>query len=255
MNALLSKLYTCYFFLSSAFLVWISATICLLTFPFDRNRKWVHLYSCLWGYHYIALNPLWRCSFDGMQNIEDGKTYVYVANHQSYWDIMVLYGLFKPYKWVSKEDIFKIPFIGWNISLNQYVKISRGELKSIKQMMADCRNWLKQGASIMIFPEGTRSDDGEIQEFRDGPFKMACDCNVEVIPIVVEGTAKVLPKNSGTLDFTAKISVRVLEPVAPAQFESKPRAMREYVHKLMKEALSEMRDKSIEATPVKEIAK
>ena len=240
----LSKLYTAYFFFTSAFLVWISAAICLVTAPFDRNRKLVHMYSCWWGFHYIKINPKWDCTFEGVENIDPKKTYVLVSNHQSYWDIMVLYGLNRPYKWVSKEDIFKIPFIGWNMYFNQYVKIARGELKSIKKMMADCKNWLNQGASIMIFPEGTRSDDGEIQEFRDGPFKMACDSNVEVVPIVIDGTAKVLPKGSPNLDFSAKISVRVLPPVNPNDFEKKPRVLREHVKAQMVAALSEIRSEA-----------
>ncbi len=239
-----SKLYTAYFFISSAILVWISAVICLFTAPFDPNRKLVHMYSCWWGFHYVALNPRWNCTFEGLENIRKDKTYVLVANHQSYWDIMVLYGLYRPYKWVSKEDIFKMPFIGWNMYFNQYVKISRGELKSIKQMMADCKAWLNNGASIMIFPEGTRSEDGELQQFRDGPFKLACDCNVEVVPIVIDGTHKVLPKGSPNLDFSTKISVRVLPAVNPNDFEKKPRAIREHVKEQMAIALKEIRSAS-----------
>lgn len=250
----LSKLYTAYFFVSSAFLVWISFAILLVTAPFDRNRKLVHMYSCWWGYHYIAINPKWDCTFEGLENIDKNKTYVLVANHQSYWDIMVLYGLNRPYKWVSKEDIFKIPFIGWNMYFNQYVKIARGELKSIKKMMADCKNWLNQGASIMIFPEGTRSEDGELQEFRDGPFKMACDCNVEVVPIVINGTNKVLPKGSGNLDFNQKISVRVLPAVNPNDFEKKPRVLREHVKAQMATALRDLRGNDLQANSIQDKA-
>ena len=241
MSTVLSYLYIAYFYLSSAVFVWISITICLLTAPFDPNRKLVHKFSCWWGHHYIAINPFWHCTFDGLENVPTEGTFVYVSNHQSYWDIMVLYGIHRHFKWVSKESIFKIPFIGWNMSLNQYIKIARGDLKSIKEMMATCRNWLNQGSSIMIFPEGTRSETGEILEFRDGPFKMACDCKVPVVPIVITGTKNVLPKGSSILNFTEKISVRVLAPVKPEQFGNKARPMREQVRKDMIEALAELR--------------
>ncbi len=241
----LSILYISYFFITSAFLVWISAAICLLTKWSDPNRKLVHMYSCWWGFHYIQVNPFWKCTFEGLDNIEPDKTYVLVANHQSLWDIMVLYGLNKPFKWVSKESIFKIPFIGWNMAFNQYVKIVRSDLKSIKEMMATCRNWLKQGASIMIFPEGTRSETGEMQEFRDGPFKMATDCGVAVIPIVIDGTQPLLPKGSMMLKFRGTIRVKVLPAVYPSEFGGNVKQFRDHVRKLMGETLDEMRGKTI----------
>ena len=244
---LLTFLYIVYFFTTSAFLVWISAAICLFTKGSDPKRKLAHLYSCWWGFHYIQINPFWKYKFEGLDNIDADKTYVLVSNHQSLLDIMVLYGLNKPYKWVSKESILKVPFIGWNMQFNQYVKIVRGDLKSIKEMMAICRNWLNQGSSIMIFPEGTRSPDGELLEFRDGPFKLASDCKVPVIPIVVDGTHDCLPKSSNVLKFAGKITVRVLPPVYPQDFES-VRQFREHVRNLMVTNLAQIRGKV--ATPV-----
>lgn len=96
----------------------------------------------------------------------------------------------------------------------------------------------------MIFPEGTRSEDGELQEFRDGPFKMACDANVEVVPIVIDGTHKVMPKGSGNLNFSTKISVKILPPVSPKECDMKPRALREHVKAQMAVALKELRSGS-----------
>lgn len=243
LQRILSPLYIAYFFVSSAFLVWISVLLTVLFSWNDPNRKLVHLYSCWWGHHYIRINPFWNCTFEGLENIEDGKTYVLAANHQSLWDIMVLYGLNKPYKWVSKESVFKIPFIGWNMNLNQYVKIVRGDLKSVKDMMNTCKNWLHQGASIMIFPEGTRSEDGELLEFRDGPFKIAKDCQVPLVPIVIDGTAGILPKGSMLLNFRGKIHVKVLPAVNAADFAN-VKQMRDHVRALMMAELDSMRGRS-----------
>ena len=240
LNRLLSYLYVFYFFSTSAFLVWIAAAICLCTKWSDPNRKLVHRYSCWWGFHYIKVNPFWKISFEGVEKIDPDKTYVMVSNHQSLWDIMVLYGLNRPYKWVSKESIYNIPFIGWNMLLNQYVKVARGDLKSIKEMMATCRKWLNQGASIMIFPEGTRSLDGEMLEFRDGPFKLASDCKVPVIPIVIDGTHGCLPKGTLMLNFVGDIKVRVLDPVNPEDFPS-VKKFRDYVREEMATKLDELR--------------
>lgn len=247
MSKLFSTLYAIYFFSSSAVLASIASIICVLTAPFDRNRKIVHFFACMWGYHYIALNPFWRCEFSGTENILPGQTYILVANHQSYWDIMVLYGLFRPFKWVAKEDVMKIPFINWNMVINQYVRVTREDLKSIKEMMAACRNWLARGASIMIFPEGTRSEDGDLGRFRDGPFKLAIESGVKVVPIVLDGTYEIMPKGSKYVSFRSNIVVKVLEPIDPALFNGQPKVMREAVHALMKNTLAELRQTEVTA--------
>jgi 1-acyl-sn-glycerol-3-phosphate acyltransferase len=241
MDKLLSYLYGLYFLLSSAVFVAGAAIVCALTFPFDRNRKLLHLYACCWGHHYIRINPFWRCTFEGVDNIDSRTTYVLVANHQSLWDIMVLYGLFKPFKWVSKASVMRIPFIGWNMLLNQYVHVARGDLKSIKEMMESCRQWLRRGASILIFPEGTRSETSHLGAFRDGPFRLAVDCNVAIVPIVVDGTFEVFSKKSDRINFHQKITVKVLSPVHPAQYGSDFRALREHVRLMMAKSLSDAR--------------
>ena len=137
------------------FLLMVAFCILLVTQFFDKNRKWVHYFSCLWGNHYARINPFWKLKYIGLENADPAKTYIYIANHQSFADIMILYGIFKPYKWVSKSSIAKIPFVGHNMYLNQYVLLERENLSSIKQMMKDCQNWLERGASILLFPEGT----------------------------------------------------------------------------------------------------
>jgi 1-acyl-sn-glycerol-3-phosphate acyltransferase len=206
----------------------------------------VHAFACAWGYHYIQLVPVWNCAFEGVDYIDSKKTYVLVANHQSFMDILVLYGLFKPYKWVSKESIFKVPFIGLNMRLNQYVEIKRGNLSSIKAMMRTCHEWITRQASVLIFPEGTRSPDGNLQSFKDGAFRLAIDCGVEVIPIVVDGTSNIMPKTSKYLSFDKRnIRVKVLAPVSGSKFDNNSHQMRDYVHDLMAKTLDQMRNQSV----------
>lgn len=224
-------------------MVGIAALVCFVTAPFDPNRRCLHLYASFWAMMYIYSNPFWRIRYEGREYIDPDKTYVMVANHNSFWDIWVLYGLYKPYKWVSKESIFNVPFIGLNMRLNQYVEIKRGDLKSIKEMMATCKMWLQRGASIMLFPEGTRSDDGEVHHFRDGAFRLAVDCNVPVVPIIVKGTYEILPKNAKELNFVSDIVVRVLPPVHPDDFDRSSGRMRTHVQKLIVENYDELRGK------------
>lgn len=240
MSRLLTPLFIVYFFATSAVLYCVAACICAFTKHRDPLRKKLHSFACKWGHHYIKVNPFWKCRIEGVENIPD-RACVLAANHQSYWDIMVLYGIDKPYKWVSKESIFNIPFIGWNMQLNEYVRLAREDRKSIKQMMQDCRDWLAKGTSIMIFPEGTRSADGNPGEFRTGPFKLAIDADVPVVPIVLDGTFDVLPKDAKHINFCANIVVRVLPPVNPSDFSGNLRQLRDAVEKQIQGELSKMR--------------
>ncbi len=244
MAAFKTILFAIYFFSTSAILFIVACLVCLFTAPFDPKRKLVHMWSCCWGFHYVAMNPFWRYTFEGRENIKPGATYVFVSNHQSLADIVVLYGLFVPYKWVSKDSILKVPFIGGNMRLNQYVTISRGNLKSIKEMLEVCRQWLRRGASLMMFPEGTRSPDGQLQSYKDGAFRLSVDCGVPVIPIVLDGTHKILPKNSRLMCFESHIKVKVLPPVNPQDFGNDACKMRDYVHNLSKTTLESMRGQS-----------
>lgn len=245
---MISKVLTCwfivYFYTSSAVFFTVALLICLVTAPFDPLRKALHSFACWWGHHYVRWNPFWRFKMEGFENLPKNQPCVLVANHQSYFDIMVLYGVCVPYKWVSKSSIFKMPFIGWNMSLNQYVTIARDDMKSIKQMMKDCRAWLEKGMSIMIFPEGTRSDNGEVGEFRTGPFKLASDTGVPVVPIVVNGTQKIMPKGTIWLDFRSNITVRILPAVMPTNY-STVRELRDAVETQVKTNLDEIRGSQV----------
>jgi 1-acyl-sn-glycerol-3-phosphate acyltransferase len=241
MNFLLSVLFAVYFFASSAVLVCGSVFLAATTGLFDRNRRLLHMYASAWGHHYFYMSPFWSIEFEGKDLIDSKQTYVLVANHQSYFDIFALFGLFKPYKWVSKEEIFRMPFVGLNMKCNQYVCIARGNLKSIKEMLQVCRNWVNQGASVLMFPEGTRSLTGEIAGFKDGAFKIACDCKVKVVPIVIDGTFNIYPKGAKGINFKQKVKVKILPPVDPADFDHSAPKLRNYVHELMKETLAEMR--------------
>jgi 1-acyl-sn-glycerol-3-phosphate acyltransferase len=204
-------------------LIWSGAVgVFALSAPFDRRRRLLHLYTSAWAYHYVKVLPLWRAHFEGVAQIERGRTYVLVANHQSLGDILILFGLFRHFKWVSKREIFRVPFIGWNMRMNDYVGLLRGDAASIGRMMDECRVHLKRGSSVMLFPEGTRSVDGEIKAFKHGAFTLAKELGVPVVPIVVDGTRDALPKKGLVFrqERMLEVRVRVLAPVAPDAAES-----------------------------------
>jgi 1-acyl-sn-glycerol-3-phosphate acyltransferase len=212
------------------------------TAPFDRERKLLHMYTSAWAYHYVKLLPLWKTHFEGAEHIKPDRTYILVANHQSLGDILVLFGLFRHFKWVSKREIFKVPFIGWNMKMNDYVGLTRGDASSIERMLDACREHLRRGSSIMLFPEGTRSIDGEMKSFKHGAFTLAKELSIEVVPIVLDGTRDALPKQGLLLrqPKPLQIHVRVLPPVSPDAAPT-ARALSDLVRTRMQHELAAMR--------------
>ena len=242
MTYLISFLFWSYVLLSSIVLWVVAVIIFLVTFPFDRRRRLLHLFTSFWAYHYVFALPLWRARFEGKHRIDPKQTYIYCVNHQSLGDILIMFGLFRHYKWVSKRDIFRVPFIGWNMSMNGYVSLVRGDKASISMMMKDCRRHLTMGSSIMMFPESTRSTNGQIKQFKLGAFLLAKELNLPIMPVVIEGTRDALPKHGLLLEQRAElpIHIRILEPI-PADVAESAEALSELVRNRMIEGLAELR--------------
>lgn len=198
--------------LSSAVLFPVALLIWLVTAPFDRRKRALHKFTCFWASLYSWLNPAWRVTIHGRDHVEPDTTYMFVANHLSLLDILVLFRLFYDFKWVSKAGIFRVPVIGWNMRLNGYIPLVRGNRDSVTQMMATCEATLAQGSSLMMFPEGTRSATGELQAFKTGAFELAAQAGVPIVPIVIQGTHDALPKHGFVLRGKHPITVTVLPP-------------------------------------------
>jgi 1-acyl-sn-glycerol-3-phosphate acyltransferase len=222
LNRLLSPLFWAFIGLSSIVLFPVAVLIWAVTAPIDKRLVVLHRFTCFWASLYTWLNPAWRVRVIGREKIRRDATYVMIANHQSFLDILVMFRLFVHFKWVSKIEMFRIPLIGWNMALNRYVKLRRGDRQSVTRMMQACAETLREGSSILIFPEGTRSADGRLQAFKLGAFTLAQANRVPILPIVIEGTADALPKRGFVLRGRHAIRVRVLEEVPYESFADKP---------------------------------
>ncbi len=199
------------------------ALLCwLLTVAFDRRLVALHRLTCFWASMYTWLNPIWPVTVIGRDKIDPNQTYVMVANHQSLLDILVLFRLFVHFKWVSKIENFNIPCVGWNMRLNRYIELRRGDRASIMKMLRACRDTLSSGSSIMMFPEGTRSSNGRLRSFKPGAFELAKDTQKPLLPIVVEGTASALPKKGLVFQGRHEIRIRVLDAIPYASFAEQP---------------------------------
>lgn len=234
MNLVFSCLLLLFIAVTSIVLFVIAACIWLITFPFDKRRKLLHLFACFWASIYVWITPYWRVRFIDRQRIDAERTYVVVSNHQSLLDILIAFGLFMHFKWVSKIEIFRVPLIGWNMRLNDYVPLVRGDAASVARMKAHCAKHLQQGSSVYLFPEGTRSVDGRLKPFKLGAFELAKTLNVPILPLVIDGTTRALPKKSLVLTGRHDISLRVLPVIEPQDFaDLEVDALAQHVHDLI----------------------
>ena len=192
----------------------------LLLYPFDKQRKMAHAQCYWWSDILLYSNPYWKMTVSGLENIDKKKTYVMVANHQSLIDIIVLYQIRLQFKWVAKESLFKIPVLGWCMSLAKHIKLERGDFSSIKKVYREAAQWLRQGMSVLFFPEGTRSETGEMGEFQNGAFKLAIKEKRPVLPVFIGGTREAIPK--GGWIFETKVSGRliVFPPIDTSAYKS-----------------------------------
>ncbi len=185
---------------------------------FDRRLVILHMFTSFWACLYLWIMPAWKLTITGREKIKGRAQYIIVSNHQSQLDILVAFRLFFPFKWVSKLEVFRLPFIGWNMYLNRYIGLKRGDKESIRQMMAACTRALADGCSIYFFPEGTRSHTGQLKSFKPGAFILAQQAHVPILPVVIQGTQAALPKHSLNFHGRHHIRIKVLDPIGYEDF-------------------------------------
>ncbi len=219
LQRILSLVFWVFLTLTSILLYPVALLIWAITSPFDRRKVLLHKFTCFWASLYSWLNPAWPVTIEGRERIRRGEAYVMVANHLSFLDILVLFRLFSHFKWVSKIENFRVPFVGWNMSLNRYIKLNRGDRESVTEMMKKCEETLGEGNSIMMFPEGTRSPTGQLREFKPGAFELAVKSRRPILPIAIEGTAHALPKRGFVLRGRHPIRITILKEIPAESFE------------------------------------
>lgn len=226
-------------------LVWLA------TAPFDPGRYVAGRWFRRAAVAAVALNPLWRFRTSGYRVPDPRRPYVAVSNHESMADIFLISHLPWEMKWLSKESVFRVPFMGWMMRMAGDIPVRRGERASRAEALEECRDRLAKRVSVMIFPEGTRSRTRELLPFKDGAFRLAIETGAPILPLAVAGTRDALPKGS-MLFGRATAEVRVLEPV-PTEgltLDDVP-ALRDGVRAMIQEARDRLfRELETEARPL-----
>ncbi|MBR5334195.1 MAG: 1-acyl-sn-glycerol-3-phosphate acyltransferase [Alistipes sp.] len=212
---MLSILYYLFTLLQVAFWFIMSIIALIITYPFDKSRRWVHECSRCICITLFGVPPFIRRTIDGLENIEKGKPYVMVMNHMSGIDIFAAYKVPLNFRWVSKREVFKVPFVGWLLPIHGDIPIERGNAsEAMAKVLREGKMWLKRGATIAIFPEGTRSKTGEIGRFKAGAFNLAAEAGVDILPVVMTGTNKMF--NGWKVNWRSRVAIRVM-PVVKAE--------------------------------------
>lgn len=180
-------------YLYTAVLATISLTVSFVD-PEGRRQHWCARTWC----RLIAATAGMRVRVFGLEHLPaPGSPVVYMANHQSYMDIPVLFG-FLPvqFRIIAKESLFRIPFMGWHLTRAGNIPINRTNRREAMRSIAKAAERIREGTSVVIFPEGTRSRNGALQAFKAGSFKLAVSAGVPIVPLTIIGTCRVLEKDS-----------------------------------------------------------
>lgn len=222
--------------LVAATVLFVASFIALVVcYPFDKKRVVVHTLS-KWITDVIFGLPIFmKREVIGLENIDPRKAYVMVLNHNSMVDIISIYNLPLIFKWVSKKEVYRIPIVGQLLFAHGDIVINRASTKEAMNLVhTRGLEWLKKGASVSIFPEGTRSKDGEIHNFKAGAFVLAKDAGVPILPIVLDGT-NTMVRNGWLMNWRNKITIRILPPVSAE----------DVVNRDIKDVMTEVRDNMV----------
>ena len=177
-----------------------------------------------WGGYYPAhyWAKMWcilmfvRVEVSGRENIDRHTSYVFVANHQGAYDIFLIYGyLNHNFKWMMKKSLSKIPFVGAACKISKHIMVDRSSASAVQQTMKHAESVLKDGMSLVVFPEGTRTPDGKIKKFKRGAFVLASEFGLPVVPLTIAGSFGILRKDSLRIH-PGKITLTIH---APLEFE------------------------------------
>lgn len=226
-----------------ALVLYLASFIALVVcYPFDRKRVVVHTLSKWITDTIFGLPPFMKREVIGLENIDPKKAYVMTLNHNSMADIITIYNLPLVFKWVSKKEVYRIPIVGRLLYAHGDIVINRASAKEAMQLVHERgKEWLAKGASVAIFPEGTRSKDGEIHNFKAGAFLLAKDAGAPILPIVLNNTNKMMRKG-WLMNWRNHITIKILPPISAEEVaERSVKEVMADVQSSMTEALAEIR--------------
>jgi 1-acyl-sn-glycerol-3-phosphate acyltransferase len=220
----------------------------LRLFDFDPVRyRTGYLFRKI-GNAIVLVNPKWRLHISGEKIANPRNPYVVVCNHQSLADIPLVSNLPWEMKWISKKELFTLPFVGWMMRLSADIPVDRKNPRSGAQALIKAQKFLERRCSVMIFPEGTRTNDGRVRKFSDGAFHLAIRAKIPILPLVIEGSHDCIPKHSWKFGKPSEIFLKVLPPIDTSMLSMNDVGhLRDRVRQVIIQQIAEWRVVPIEA--------
>lgn len=191
-----------------------SATIIMSFLGFGRScgyyipRLWAKLF-CIMTFVKVTVK--------GRENIEKGKSYVFVANHQGAYDIFAIYGyLNHQFRWMMKKSLEKIPLVGKSCRVSGQIYVDNSSPAAIRETMEDAKHQIASGMSVVVFPEGSRTWTGKVGTFKRGAYMLAVEFGLPVVPITIDGAFKVMPRQA-KLPHWGHITLTIHKPILPGE--------------------------------------
>lgn len=217
-----------------------------LTFPWDPRRRVPQAAAtALWGAAFWGTHPFWRLRVEGRQNVGPGP-YLVICNHQSLVDSLAMLRIGHQVKFISHAKVFKAPMLGVAMRICGYVSVDPRNPFPAPRVAREIEGWWTLGESVCLYPEGTRSSDGEIQPFKRGGFRLAHGARVGILPVAIDGTHEVMPKGALTFvgGFFKRVRVHVLPPIPWDACGDDPIALSRLTHDTIAAELDRMRGRS-----------
>jgi 1-acyl-sn-glycerol-3-phosphate acyltransferase len=190
----------------------LTAIITMLMCSLFNDRFWGFYPAKIWS-RFACYFSFVKVKVSGRENINPTQSYVFVANHQSLFDIFAIYGWLNiPFKWIMKKELEKIPFVGKACKSAGHIFITRGQSKAALKSIEEAKKKLINGLSVVIFPEGSRTYTGAIGNFKRGAFQLASDLQLPIVPISIKGAFDVMPRTSFNINPT-KIELIIYPPI------------------------------------------
>jgi 1-acyl-sn-glycerol-3-phosphate acyltransferase len=186
----------------------VLGTLVLIAYLFDRSGKAGHRIARRWAKVALLASGV-KVKVEGLEQIPGKGPYIFMSNHQGGYDIFALHGhLPFDFKWLAKKELFSIPFFGWTLTASGYISIDREGTRDTVRAMNEAAQKIRDGMSVVIFPEGSRSPDGSIQPFKKGGFTLAIKSKVPIVPMAIVGSREIMPKGRFTVN-PGKIAIRI----------------------------------------------
>jgi len=226
-------LHTIRFWAVTTVLSFVLGSLAVLYRFFDPSGNASHRISSLWGRLLCEWNGI-EVEIEGLENIMTGKAQIFVANHQSFFDIFTLSGyLPTQIRWMAKASLFRIPFVGWAMWASSYIPVEREDRKKSYQAFLTTVERIKSGASVVIFPEGTRSENGSIGEFKKGSHLLSARSGAPMTPVTIIGTGTIICKGSFAVN-PGKVKI-IISPAIKSDSEETLNKIRDIICKCYQE--------------------